>query len=74
MYIPLGRKSGNDDAFVGSVGSRQWQERTTTTRYEFIVRMEDGNYRTVPRQGVSDFSVGDRVRMAQGQIVHWAQQ
>jgi outer membrane lipoprotein SlyB len=74
MYIPLGRKSVNDDAFVGSVGSRQWQERTTTTRYEFIVRMEDGNYRTVPRQGVSDFSVGDRVRMAQGQIVHLAQQ
>jgi outer membrane lipoprotein SlyB len=74
MYIPLGRKSGNDDAFVGSVGSRQWQERTTTTRYEFIVRMEDGNYRTVPRQGVSDFSVGDRVKLTQGQVVHWTPQ
>jgi outer membrane lipoprotein SlyB len=73
MYIPLGRKAGAESAFVGSAGSRQWQERTTNARYEFIVRMDDGNYRTVSRQGVSDFTVGDRVKVNQLQIEHWAQ-
>ena len=73
MYIPLGRKTGTQNAFVGSVGSRQWQERTANARYEFIVRMDDGNYRTVSRQGVSDFTVGDRVKVNQLQIEHWAQ-
>jgi outer membrane lipoprotein SlyB len=73
MNIPLGRKTGTDDRYVGSVGSRHWQERTTSTRYEFTVRMDDGNYRTVPRQGVSDFSTGDRVKVTQWQIEHWTQ-
>jgi hypothetical protein len=62
MNIPLGRKTGTDDRYVGSVGSRQWQKRTINTRYEFIVRMDDGNYRTVSRQGVSDFSIGSSCR------------
>ena len=73
MYIPLGRKAGAESAFVGSVGSRQWQERTANARYEFIVRMDDGSYRTVWRQGVSDFTVGDRVKVNQLQIEHWTQ-
>ena len=73
MSIPLGRKPAPERPFVGSVGSRQWQERTSTTRYEFIVRMDDGNYRTVSRQGVSDFTVGDRVKVNQLQIEHWTQ-
>jgi outer membrane lipoprotein SlyB len=73
MSIPLGRKARTENAFVGSAGSRQWQERTANARYEFIVRMDDGNYRTVSRQGVSDFTVGDRVKVNQLQIEHWAQ-
>ena len=73
MYFPLGRRPATESAFVGSAGSRQWQERTANTRYEFIVRMDDGNYRTVSRQGVSDFSVGDRVKVNQLQIEHWTQ-
>jgi outer membrane lipoprotein SlyB len=73
MSIPLGRKPAPERAFVGSVGSRQWQERTSNTRYEFIVRMDDGSYRTVSRQGVSDFSVGNRVKVNQLQIEHWTQ-
>jgi outer membrane lipoprotein SlyB len=73
MSIPLGRKTGTQNAFVGSAGSRQWQERTANARYEFIVRMDDGNYRTVSRQGVSDFTVGDRVKVSQLQIEHWTQ-
>jgi hypothetical protein len=73
MYIPLGRKPATESAFVGSAGSRQWQERTSNARYEFIVRMDDGNYRTVSRQGVSDFTIGDRVKVNQSQIEHWTQ-
>jgi outer membrane lipoprotein SlyB len=73
MYIPLGRKTSTDSAFVGSAGSREWQARTAATRYEFIVRMDDGNYRTVSRHGVSDFTVGDRVKVSQSQIEHWTQ-
>jgi hypothetical protein len=42
MYIPLGRKTGTDDAYVGSVGTHQWQERTANTRYEFTVRIGIG--------------------------------
>ena len=73
MYIPIGRKTGVDDPYVGSDGTRQWQERTASARYEFTVRMEDGTYKLVPRLGVSDFGVGDRVRVNQSQLEHWTQ-
>lgn len=73
MSIPLGRKPAPEGAFVGSVGSRQWQERTSSGRYEFIVRMDDGSYRTVSRPGISDFKLGDRVKVNQLQIEHWTQ-
>jgi hypothetical protein len=73
MSVPLGRKPSPERSFVGSVGSRQWQERTSSTRYEFIVRMDDGSYRTVSRQGISDFRVGDRVQVNQLQIEHRTQ-
>jgi hypothetical protein len=73
MSIPLGRKPAPERPFVGSVGSRQWQERSSNTRYEFIVRMDDGSSRTVSRPGVSDFSIGDRVKVDQLQIEHWSQ-
>src|SRR5215217_3188498 len=44
MYIPVGKGSSNNDSYVGSVGNRQWQERTQNTGYEFTVRMDSGNY------------------------------
>jgi outer membrane lipoprotein SlyB len=71
MYIPLGRKTGTDSPYVGSVGTRQWQQRTSSTQYEFTVRMDDGSFRFVPRQGVSDFAAGDRVKVTELQIEHW---
>ena len=40
MHIPVGRKSSDDKLYVGSVGNREWQERTQNTRYEFTVRMD----------------------------------
>ena len=73
MYIPLGKKTSASDTYVGSVGSHQWQERTETTRYEFTVRMDSGAYRVLPREGVSDFATGDRVKVTKGQIEHTTQ-
>jgi len=73
MYIPLGRKTETNDAYVGSVGTRQWQERTASTRYEITVRMDDGSYRFIPRQGVSDFAVSNRVKVTQLEIEHFTQ-
>ena len=40
---------------------------------EFVVRMDDGSYRFLPRQGVSDFASGDRVKLSEGQIEHSTQ-
>jgi hypothetical protein len=74
MYVPLSkRKAGEDTPYVGSAGSKQWQERTANARYEFTVRMEDGSYRAIPRQGVSDFAVNDRVKLTQFEIEHVTQ-
>jgi hypothetical protein len=69
MYVPI-KRAGNGDPYVGSVGSKQWQERTANARYEFVVRMEDSSYRTVTQQGVSDFVVNDRVKVTQFEIEH----
>jgi hypothetical protein len=68
MYVPVGRKSSKDEMYVGSVGNREWQERTQNTRYEFTVRMNNGRYTFAQKQGVSDLAIGDRVRVNRGQI------
>jgi hypothetical protein len=72
MNVPL-KKTGSENPYVGSVGTRQWQERTANARYEFTVRMDDGSYRAIPRQGVSDFAVNDRVKLTQFEIEHATQ-
>jgi outer membrane lipoprotein SlyB len=71
IYIPSGPARG--DAYVGSVGSREWQNITTITSYEFTVRMDDGDFRSVQKEGVSDLRVGERVRMNGGRIERWGQ-
>jgi outer membrane lipoprotein SlyB len=68
LYIPVGPGSRQGDAFAGSVGNREWQNRISTTRYEFTVRMDDGEFRVVNKDGVSDLRVGDRVRVDGGRI------
>ena len=50
------------------MGNREWQNRISTTRYEFTVRMDDGEFRVVNKDGVSDLRVGDRVRVDGGRI------
>jgi outer membrane lipoprotein SlyB len=73
MYIPLGRGAKETGTYAGSVGSREWQQRTISTRYEFTVRMDDGDYRSAQKDGVSDLQVGDRVRLSDGKIERWGQ-
>ncbi len=72
MYIPL-KKTGSEEPYVGSVGTRQWQARTANARYEFTVRMDDGSYRVVPQQGASDFVMNDRVKVTQFELEHVTQ-
>jgi len=68
VYIPLGRGANETGSYAGAVGSREWQQRTTSTRYEITVRMDDGDFRLVQKDGTSDLRLGDRVRLSGGQI------
>lgn len=73
IYIPFGRGSSGSDSYAGPVGSREWQQRMNSTRYEFTVRMDDGDFRLVQKDGISDLQVGDRVRLSGGRIERWEQ-
>lgn len=73
IYIPFGRGSHPNDTYAGSVGSREWQQRIYSTRYEFTVGMDNGDFRLVEKDGVSDLQVGDRVRLTGGQLQRWEQ-
>ena len=73
VYIPFGRGASAGDSYAGSVGSREWQQRTNSTRYEFTVRMDDGDFRLVQKDGISDLQVGDRVKVSGGRIERWGQ-
>ena len=72
LVISISSSPGSrSDSFAGSVGNREWQNRINSTRYEFTVRMDDGNFRLVQKDGVSDLQVGDRVRVDGGRIERW---
>ena len=71
VYIPMGPGRDRENSYVGSVGTREWQNLTTSTSYEYTIRMDDGDYRTARRIGVSDLQVGDRVRIVDGRIERW---
>lgn len=71
IYIPVGPGRDKADAYAGSVGNKEWQNRINSTHYEYTVRMDDGDYRVVEKVGVSDLQVGDRVRLDHGQIERW---
>ena len=73
LYVPLGRGAKETGSYAGAVGSREWQQRTSSTRYEFTVRMDDGDFRSVQKDGISALRVGDRVRLSSGQIERWGQ-
>jgi outer membrane lipoprotein SlyB len=71
IYIPMGPGRNKADSFAGSVGNKEWQNRINSTRYEYTVRMDDGDFRVVEKDGVSDLRVGDRVRLDRGQVERW---
>jgi outer membrane lipoprotein SlyB len=71
INIPTGSGGGGEQPFVGAVGSREWQQLTTSTSYEFTVRMDDGAYRLAHKDGVSDLRVGERVRVLGDGIQRW---
>jgi outer membrane lipoprotein SlyB len=71
VYIPVGQGHEQGNPYVGSVGSKEWQNMVTATSYEFTVRMDDGQYQVVQREGVSDLRVGERVRVSAGHIQRW---
>ena len=68
LFIPVGPGSKQGDGYAGSVGTREWQNRIATTAYEYTVRMDDGEFKVVSREGLSDLQVGDRVRVDGGRI------
>ena len=71
LYIPTGPGSKRGDGFAGSVGNREWQNRISTTRYEYTVRRDDGDFTLVNKDGVSDLQGGDRVRVEGARIERW---
>jgi outer membrane lipoprotein SlyB len=71
IYIPMGPGRNKGDSFAGSVGNREWQNRINSTHYEFTVRMDDGDFRLVQKDGASDLQVGDRVRIDGTRIERW---
>ena len=71
IYIPMGPGRNKSDSFAGSVGNHEWQNRVSNTRYEFTVRMDDGDFQLVQKNGASDFRVGERVRVDRGHLERW---
>ena len=71
IYIPIGPGSNKSDTYAGSVGNQEWQNRINTTRYEYTVRMDDGDFRLVQKDGISNLQAGDRVRLDRGGIERW---
>ncbi len=71
VYIPIGAGREKGESYVGSVGNREWQNIATSTSYEFTVRMDDGDFRLIRRDGPSDFQIGERVRVRGDRIERW---
>lgn len=71
MYVPMGLSARPSDSYVGSVGSREWQDRSSSTMYEISVRMDSGAYQVLQRRRVSEFDVDDRVKVSGGRIEHF---
>jgi outer membrane lipoprotein SlyB len=71
IFIPIGPGSEKGDSFAGSVGNKEWQNRLNSTRFEYTVRMDNGDFRMVQKDGVSNLQVGDRVRLDRGGIERW---
>ncbi len=61
VAIPM--SEGNDQAFVGGLGTPEMRARFTESNYEITVLLDNGAYAVAQRRDGALFKVGDRVRM-----------
>jgi len=67
LNIPLTRKPGVDPE-IGAYGSRKWRKEFEVTRYEVIVRFDDGRYTLIEMDDASALRIGQRVRVRQKRV------
>jgi len=68
IVVPFGGSSAATTPFVGGVGTPEMQQRFGEISYQVVVRMDDGATRVLERRDGGRYSVGDRVRLADGQL------
>ena len=61
VAIPM--SEGNDQTFVGGLGTPEMRARFTESNYEITVLLDNGAYAVAQRRDGALFKVGDRVRM-----------
>lgn len=62
MALPMG-EGGNEQSFVGGIGTPEMRARFAETNYEITVLLDSGAYAVAQRRDGARFRVGDRVRM-----------
>jgi hypothetical protein len=73
VVVPFGGSSAATTPFVGGVGTPEMQQRFGEISYQLVVRMDDGATRILERRDGGNYLVGDRVRLADGQLELLAQ-
>jgi len=68
IVVPFGGSSAATTPFVGGVGTPEMQQRFGEISYQVVVRMDDGTTRVLERRDGGRYSIGDRVRLAEGQL------
>jgi outer membrane lipoprotein SlyB len=70
----IGRGRGNTVMTILGVGGGAYAGHTierkmkSTTSYVIKLRMQDGSYRTVTKQSKPDYTVGDHVKLLNGNL------
>jgi len=60
MALPMG---GQDQVFVGGVGTPEMRSRFEESTYEITVRLDNGSFGVYQRRDGGRFRIGDRVRI-----------
>jgi outer membrane lipoprotein SlyB len=68
IVVPFGGSSAATTPFVGGVGTPEMQQRFGEISYQVVVRMDDGDTRVLERRDGGRYSIGDRVRLVEGQL------
>jgi len=62
VAVPMG-EGGNEQSYVGGVGTPEMRERFSESNYEITVRLDNGAYAVAQRRDGARFRVGDHVSM-----------